>query len=429
MINTNLAEKLTIVRVPVKELKPSAYNPRKWDDKAIADMKESITRFGLVDPLIVNSAPERKNIVIGGHLRLKVATLLGFTEVPIVYLNISEIEKEKELNLRLNKNVGSWDEELLKAFDTNLLLDVGFTPDDLNGFFDDVLEIADDDFNVNEELAKIITPETKPGDLYQLGDHRLLCGNSLDANDVAKLMGNDHAGMVFSDPPYNINLDYRKGIGTKGKYTTDKLVNDNKGVKEYEQFLDVAIKNALAASNPDAHVFFWCDEKYVWLLQTLYEKHGIKNRRLCLWIKNNFDPTPQVAFNKVIEFCVYGTRGTPTLNANLKNLSEVLNKEVNSIGLYDDLMSIVQLWLVKRDTTTDYEHPTQKPITLCEKPIKRCSAPGEIILDLFGGSGSTMIAAEQLKRRAYLVELDPTFCDLIIRRWEHFTGNHAKRLN
>ena len=429
MINTNLAEKLTIVRIPVKELKPSAYNPRKWDEKAIADMKESITRFGLVDPLIVNGAPERKNIVIGGHLRLKVATLLGFTEAPVVYLNIPEIEREKELNLRLNKNVGSWDEELLKAFDTNLLLDVGFTPDELNSFFDDVLEIADDDFNVEEELAKIVTPETKPGDLYQLGDHRLLCGNSLDPKDVMKLMGDDRSNMVFSDPPYNINLDYRKGIGTKGKYTTDKLVDDNKGVKEYEQFLDDAIKNALTASNPDAHVFFWCDEKYVWLLQTLYEKHGIKNRRLCLWIKNNFDPTPQVAFNKVIEFCVYGTRGTTTLNANLKNLSEVLNKEVNSIGLYDDLMSIVQLWLVKRDTTTDYEHPTQKPITLCEKPIKRCSAPGEIILDLFGGSGSTMIAAEQLKRRAYLVELDPTFCDLIIRRWEHFTGNHAKRLN
>jgi DNA modification methylase len=429
MINTNLAEKLTIVRIPVKELKPSAYNPRKWDEKAIADMKESITRFGLVDPLIVNSAPERKNIVIGGHLRLKVATLLGFTEVPVVYLNIPEIEREKELNLRLNKNVGSWDEELLKAFDTNLLLDVGFTPDELNSFFDDVLEISDDDFNVEEELAKIVTPETKPGDLYQLGDHRLLCGNSLDANDVAKLMGNDHAGMVFSDPPYNINLDYRKGIGTKGKYTTDKLVDDNKGTKEYEQFLDDAIKNALTASNPDTHVFFWCDEKYVWLLQTLYEKHGIKNRRLCFWVKNNFDPTPQVAFNKVIELCVYGTRGTPPLNPSIKNISEILNKEANSIGLYDDIMSIVQLWLVKRDTTTDYEHPTQKPITLCEKPIKRCSAPGEIILDLFGGSGSTMIAAEQLKRRAYLVELDPTFCDLIIRRWEHFTGNHAKRLN
>ena len=146
-------------------------------------------------------------------------------------------------------------------------------------------------------------------------------------------------------------------------------------------------------------------------------------------MKNNFDPTPQVAFNKVIELCVYGTRGTPPLNPALKNLSEVMNKEANSIGLYDDLMSIVQLWLVKRDATTDYEHPTQKPITLCEKPLKRCSSPGEIILDLFGGSGSTLIAAEQLKRRAFLIEIDPTFCDLIVRRWEHFTGNHAKRLN
>ena len=136
-----------------------------------------------------------------------------------------------------------------------------------------------------------------------------------------------------------------------------------------------------------------------------------------------------MAFNKVIELCVYGTRGSPPLNPSIKNLSEILNGDVNSVGMYDDLMSIVQLWLVKRDNTADYEHPTQKPITLNEKPIKRCSAPGGIILDLFGGSGSTLIAAEQLKRRAFLVELDPTFCDLIIRRYEHFTGNHAQKIN
>ena len=354
---------------------------------------------------------------------------MGHTDVPVVYLNIPEIDREKELNLRLNKNVGAWDEELLKAFDTDLLLDVGFTPDELNGFFDDVLEIQDDGFNVEEELAKIVTPETKPGDIYELGDHRLICGDALDPKVMAKLMDADRANVIFSDPPYNIALDYRKGIGTKGKYTTEKLVDDNKGTAEYEKFLDGAIKNALTASKPDAHVFFWCDEKYVWLLQQLYEKHGVQNRRLCLWVKNNFDPTPQVAFNKVIELCVYGTRGKPTLNSSIQNLSEIMNKDVNSIGLYDDLMSIVQLWLVKRDMTADYEHPTQKPITLCEKPLKRCSSPGEIILDLFGGSGSTLIAAEQLKRRAFLVEIDPTFCDLIVRRWEHFTGNHAKRLN
>ncbi|MFA5954229.1 MAG: DNA methyltransferase [Patescibacteria group bacterium] len=419
---------MKIEHVNVGDLKPSVYNPRKWDEKIIADMTESIKRFGLCDPLIVNGAPDRKNIVIGGHLRLKVATSLGFTEVPVVYLNIPEIEREQELNLRLNKNLGNWDDELLKAFDMNLLLDVGFTPDELNFHFDDVLDVSDDGFNVKEELAKITTPESRPGDLYELGQHRLLCGDALDLNNITKLMGNEKAHMIFCDPPYNIGLDYRNGIGTAGKYTTDKLVNDNKSIKDYEQFIEQSLQNALAASRDDVHVFYWCDEKNVWLLQQLYQKHGITNRRLCLWVKNNFDPTPQVAFNKVIEPCVYGTRGKPALNSSIKNLSEIMNQDVNSIGMYDDLMSIVQLWLVKRDNTADYEHPTQKPITLNEKPMKRCSAPGEIVLDFFGGSGSTLIAAEQLKRRAFLVELDPIFCDLIIRRYEHFTGNHAKRI-
>lgn len=415
--------------VKVSELKPSVYNPRKWDEKVITDMTESIKRFGLCDPLIVNSAEERKNIVIGGHLRLHVASKkLGYEEVPVVYLNLPNIEKEKELNLRLNKNLGSWDEELLKAFDTSLLLDVGFTPDELDFLFDDILEVSDDGFNVAEELEKITTPETKPGDLIELGPHRLLCGDALNPEHVAKLMGTEKASMIYCDPPYNIGLDYRKGIGTKGKYTPDNFVNDSKKTGEYESFIEESLKNALTGSRKDAHVFYWCDEKYVWLLQQLYNKLGMVNRRICFWVKNNFDPTPQVAFNKVIETCVYGTIGSPKLNPTLKNLSEVLNKEVNSIGAYDDLFPIVQLWLVKRDNTQDYEHPTQKPITLNEKPIKRCSAPGEVVLDLFGGSGSTLIAAEQLKRRAFLTEIDPTFCDLIVRRYEHFTGQNAKRL-
>lgn len=419
---------MKIEYIKINDLKPAPYNPRKWDEKVLSDIKESIKRFGLCDPLIVNGAAERKNILIGGHLRLKVAKSLGFTEIPVVYLNIPEIEREQELNLRLNKNLGDWDEELLKAFNTDFLLDVGFTPDDLNNFFDDVLEVSDDGFNVQEELAKITEPQTKSGDLYQLGDHRLLCGDSLDPKSVERLMGGEKAHMIYCDPPYNIGLDYRKGINTKGKYTPDKLVNDRKKTDEYRKFLEGTMKNALTVSRPDAHVFYWCDEKYIWLIQELYEKNGITNRRICFWIKDTFDPTPQVAFNKVIEPCVYGTKGRPAVNLVIKNLSEILNKEVNSIGAYDDLMSIVQLWLVRRDHSADYEHPTQKPITLNEKPIKRCSAPGEIILDLFGGSGSTLIAAEQLKRKTFLMEIDPTFCDLIIRRYEHLTGTHAKKL-
>ena len=420
---------MEIQQVNIADLKPSPYNPRRWDDSAIAHLTESIKKFGMVDPLIVNSAPKRKNIVIGGHFRLKVAKDIGFTEVPVVYVNIPDIEKEKELNLRLNKNLGSWDAELLKAFDTDLLLEAGFEPDDLNELFDDMLEVGDDGFDVKRELEKIETPDTKPGELYRLGMHRLLCGDALKTDDVGTLMGKEKADMIYCDPPYNIGLDYFNGIGAAGKYSPTGVVNDNKGTDEYRAFLDTSIKNALAASKPDVHVFFWCDEKYVWLLQSLYEANGITNRRVCLWIKNNIDPTPQVAFNKCLEVCAYGTRGKPLLNKGIRNLSEILNKDINSSGLYDDLMSMIQMWVVKRDTTTEYQHPTQKPITLNEKPMKRCTAAGSIVLDLFGGSGSTLIAAEQLKRRAFLMEIDPVFCDVIIKRYEQFTGDHAVKIN
>ncbi len=421
-------ENLKIEQVSVGALKLSAYNPRKWDENILADVRTSIERFGFCDPIIVNGAAKRRNIVIGGHLRLKVAASMGLTKIPVVYVNLPDIEREKELNLRLNKNQGRWDEELLKLFDTGMLLDVGFTPDELNGFFDDVLTVVDDDFNVPAELTKITTPETKRGDIYQLGDHRLMCESALDAGEIEKLMNGAKARTVYCDPPYNIGLDYRTGIGTNGKYTPDKYVHDKKKDAEYGAFLEASLKNALASAHPDAHVFYWSDERYVWMLQTLYEKLGVTNRRLCLWVKNNFDPTPQVAFNKVIETCVYGTRGSPPVNDVIKNLSEILNQDVNSQGIYDDLMSIVQLWLVKRDNTREYEHPTQKPVTLAEKPLKRCSAPGDVVLDLFGGSGSTLIAAEQLKRKAYLMEIDPTFCDVIVKRWEHYTNDHAKKL-
>ena len=419
---------MEIKQVPAGDLKPSDYNPRKWDEKTLSDMRESLTRFGLVDPIIANSAPARLNVVIGGHLRLKVAKSMGLTEVPVAYVDIPDVEREKELNLRLNKNLGSWDEELLKLFDTGMLLDAGFTPDDLNSIFDDALGVAEDGFDVNKELAAITKPETKPGDLYQLGGHRLLCGDSLDPDDVKKLMGAEKARMIYCDPPYNIGLDYRKGVGTGGKYTPDRMVDDGKKDVDYEAFVSSALRNALAASLPDAHVFFWCDERYVWLVQQLYAKQGVANRRLCLWVKDNFDPTPQVAFNKVIETCAYGTLGSPPLNPSLRNATEIMNQDVRSPGHFDDLMALTQMWLVRRDPTADYEHPTQKPVTLGERPIRRCTAPGDLVLDLFGGSGSTLIAAEQMKRRAFLMEMDPTFCDVIVKRYERLTGDSAKRV-
>lgn len=424
-----MSQSLRILEVPVRDLKPSAYNPRRWSKTAADQLAQSIKRFGLVDPIICNGAPNRKNIVIGGHFRLKVAKDLGINIVPVVYLTIPDIEKEKELNLRLNKNVGEWDYELLKAFDAPLLADVGFTKEELAKVWDESLEVTDDEFNVEKELKAITKPQTVSGDIFMLGEHRLICGNSTDPGVIKLLLGKDTANMVYSDPPYNIGLDYCKGIGTKGKYGS-KMTNDNKSDTAYKEFLKQTITNALLASKPDCHVFYYCDEQYIGMVQDIYAELGLTNRRVCLWLKNNQNPTPQVAFNKVYEPCVYATRGTPYLNTKVQNLNEVMNKGIGTgNALTDEVLDLFSIWLVKRLPGTDYGHPTEKPPTLHEKALRRCTKTGDVVLDLFGGSGSTLIACEQLKRHALLVEQEPIFCDLIIKRYEKLTGTKVKKIN
>jgi len=189
---------LTIVEVPIDQLNPAPYNPRKWSDKQRRDLKQSIKRFGLVDPIIVNKAPKRNNVVIGGHFRLSIAQELGYTTVPVVYLHIPDLKKEKELNLRMNKNQGEWDMELLKSFDITDLLDVGFDYSDLSHIWDDALSTGEDDFEVENELAKIKKPKTKIGDMYQLGSHRLICGDATDPAVVRRLVGKERMDMAYT---------------------------------------------------------------------------------------------------------------------------------------------------------------------------------------------------------------------------------------
>ena len=196
-------------------------------------------------------------------------------------------------------------------------------------------------------------------------------------------------------------------------------VNDDRTTEEYIAFIERTLDNALAVSRPDVHIFYWCDQSKIWIIQTTYNKLGITNRRVCVWIKNGHNATPLVAFNKCYEPCVYGTKGKPDIEADLQNLTEVLNKE---IGNGNNLMHTLDVWPVKRLAGKDYEHATSKPPTVYEKAFKRCSKPGDIILDSFCGSGSSLIAAHQLNRRLYGVELEPQFCDVIIRRFEKLTG-------
>jgi|SRR3989339_985205 len=163
---TSTSQNIKIVQVPIADLKVAGYNPRKWDQSAETKLMESISKFGLIDPIIVNGAENRKNIVIGGHFRLHIAKKLGYTEVPVVYIYLPDINKEKELNLRLNKNTGEWDLDLLKNFETELLLDIGFTDVDLGDIWDDVLTIEDDDFDESKELKKISETNIKHGDIF-----------------------------------------------------------------------------------------------------------------------------------------------------------------------------------------------------------------------------------------------------------------------
>ena len=417
---------LRIVQVPITDLKPSTYNPRKISDKDFADLLESLRRYKMVDPLIVNGLPERKNIIIGGHQRYRAAKELGYKTLPVVYIELDEA-RERELNLRLNRNTGEWDYELLKQFDFDLLLDVGFDDSDLGDIWDDALETDDDEFDEEKALKKAAETTIQPGDLFQLGKHRLVCGDSSDAVVIKRLVGDSKPTMFYSDPPFNIGLDYNRGVGLKSGYGGS--TKDNKSVAEYHSFLASVLAAALPVLGDNAHVFLYCDQNYIGLVQALMAEHGLKNRRVCLWIKNGFNVVPQVAFNKAYEPCVYATKGTPYLSGKNKNLIEILNKDIAAGNrTADDIVDLFDIWLARREAGQDYQHPTQKPVTLHEKPLKRCTKVGDTVLDIFGGSGSTLIACEQMKRTALLCEIEPVFCQVIIDRYETLTGDKAVQL-
>lgn len=194
-------------------------------------------------------------------------------------------------------------------------------------------------------MSKIKKIVTKPGYIYRLGSHLIGCGDATDTDFIDRLVGKIQIDMVYLDPPYNIRLDYNSGIGTRAKYG-GLLTKDNKTEDDYRNFLKKAIENTLRKVKKDAHVFCYCDERYIGLLQQIYKQLGIDNKRVCLWIKNNQNVTSQVAFNKAYEACVYGTIGNPYLSDKLTNLTEVLNKEVETGNrMIDDIYDLFNIWL------------------------------------------------------------------------------------
>lgn len=401
----------------VNDLVPQESNPRRMSDKQMSDLKRSITKFNLVEiPAI-----DYDGHILAGHMRIKALQILGrgeeLIDVRVPNRKLTD-EEAKEYLLSSNAITGDWDFSLLKDFNPEMLLEVGFNKDDLSKIWDNDLSTKEEHFIPEEEIKKIKETDIKLGDLIILGEHRIICGDANNPESVRKLFGDKKASMIYSDSVYNIDLDYTKGLGGKQNYGGN--VNDKRTDEEYKEFLRKSLANALSVAKEDCHVFYWNTEQHIWIVQTLYRELGIDNKRVCLWIKNGQNPTPQVAFSKCYEPCIYGTRGRPYLSKKEQGLNEILNKEMTTGNNLVDEVS--NLWAVKRLSGKDYKHATSKPVDLHERAILRCTAPGDIILDSFMGSGSTLIACEQLKRVAYGIELEPIYCELIATRYEKLTG-------
>lgn len=413
----------TTVQKTVNDLIPQEINPRRMSDKQMSDLTRSIKKYNLVEI----PALDLDGTILAGHQRVRILKLLGrgneLIDCRVPNRKLSKKEADEYL-IASNAISGDWDFELLKEFEIGTLEFAGFDPIQLSEIFDKDKEVVEEDFDIEEEKKKIKNPKTKLGDLITLGSHRILCGDATNKENLKRLFGDDRASMIYSDPIYNISVNYDGGIGGQQSYGGD--VNDTRTYDEYKKFLKDSIEAGLAVSHKDIHIFYYCDQIYVGVLQELYRSFGIENKRVCIWLKNSQNPVPSVFCNKAYEPAVYGVRGKPYLAESMTDLTEVLNKEFGTGNeLLEQVDDFLEIWTAKRLSAKDYMHATSKPPQLHEKAIKRCTKIGDIILDSFLGSGSTLIAGETLGRRVYGTELEPVFCDLIVRRWEKLTGKKA----
>lgn len=426
-------------------LKPAQYNPRKWDKAKEEQLKQSIETFGVVDPLIVNGAPNRKNIVIGGHFRLHVAKQMGFKEVPIVYVRISDMAKEKELNLRLNKNTGDWNWDLLADFDETFLANVGFSSEELDEVFG--VDENPEMFDLKKELEKldIKNIDAKTGDVWQLGDHRMMCGDSTTESNVLKLMNNEKAMACVTDPPYL--LDYLKGKKKHGKATegfgykrdrkylgTDVLPPD---------FTEKWLANVAKVSLPDFSIMVFENWKNIRTIWEEIEKYW-KVRNMVVWhLPNRVQgfAAKYKLFNKH-DIAMIGSSDGFNLNDGFE--TELFQNEYET-ALF--AVSGKPHWEPyekgKKYCPTDFiefkaadEKSSGQGIIFGTKPIeilipyvKVLTKRGDLIIEPFGGSGSTLIAAEKMNRRCYLMEKSPVYCEVIKKRWEKLTGKNAVKTN
>lgn len=375
---------MNIEHLSLGELIPFAKNSRTHDDAQVAQIAASIKEFGFTNPILI----DEQNGIIAGHGRLLAARKLQLSEVPCIRLShLTDAQKRAYViaDNKLALNAG-WDDEMLALelgdlqdmeFDLSL---TGFSTDEINALLTPtVVEGLTDEDAVPEVPDE---PVTKLGDVWILGKHRLMCGDSTSVDAVEKLMDGQKADMVFTDPPYNVAFN-----GRSGKH--DVIKNDDLDEADFDNFIGEVLQT-IKAVNPECY-YIWCNWKFYGTLQ-----RELEYKSCIVWAKNVFGMGNN--YRHQHEFCLFNG----SIDSEIKNESD--------------------LWEVKKDT--NYVHPTQKPVELSERALGNHKS-AKHILDLFGGSGSTLIGCEKMKRNAFLMELDPKYCDVIVQRWQEFTGKTA----
>lgn len=374
----------SVTNIDISKIKPYEKNPRK-NDNAIDKVANSIKEFGFKQPIVV----DKDYTIIAGHTRYQGANKLQLKEVPIIVADDLTPEQVKAYRIADNRvaQESEWDYDLLKIefeelqeIDYNLL-ETGFDQKEL----DEMLQLEVEGLTDEDEVPEPpVEPITKLGDIWQLGNHRLMCGDSTMLDNIDKLTEKQKPDMIFTDPPYNVAFN-----GRSGKF--DVIKNDNLEENEFNNFIDTILSNFNILN---INTYYICCN---WAFYGILQKK-LKPKACIVWAKNVFGLGK--GYRHQHEFILFDG----FIDASIKNESD--------------------LWKISKDTK--YKHPTQKPVELSSRAIKNSSKAKNIILDIFGGSGSTLIACEKLDRKARIMELDPIYCDVIIKRWENFTGNKAE---
>jgi DNA modification methylase len=398
---------LQVERWPVERLIPYARNARTHSESQVAQVAASIAEFGFVNPILVG--PD--GVIIAGHARLLAARKLRLTEVPVLVLGHLTETQRRALVLADNRLAldAGWDEEMLKVeleslredgFDLDI---VGFTDEEIEDLLRDPEQVVEG--NTDEDTAPEL-PEaavTVPGDVWVLGEHRVLCGDSTQMEAVERVLAGGLADMVFTDPPYNVNYGATmkdKLRGQKGRKPR-KIANDNLGA-DFEQFLRDACVNILAVTKGAIYICMSSSELHT--LHRTFTEAGGHWSTFVIWAKNTFT-MGRSDYQRQYEPVLYGWKeGTDHFWCGARDQGDV--------------------WFIKKPVANDL-HPTMKPVELVDRALRNSSKSRDTVLDPFGGSGSTLIACERSGRQARLIEMEPKYCDVIIRRWQEYSGKQA----